>query len=480
MEKRTSEGLGSPAIVYTRISADPEGRAVGVERQTADCLALADRLGFEVVDVVTDNDLSASTASAKPRPQYDAMLARVRRGEATAILAYSNSRLTRRPREFEDLLDLHRATGVRISTVVSGEDDLSTADGRMVARFKAVADAAEAERTAERVKRAKAQAAKDGRYRGGPRPFGYEADGMTVRESEARIVRETTTALLAGRSLRALVAELNDAGVATPQGKRWTNRALKQVIVRPRNAALISSGPADRFGMQIVGRAQWDAIVDEDTFLAVRDLLMKPERRSSHTTEVRHLGSGIYLCGKCGAPMRPGLLPRLKGESEDAPRRFQYRCVEQLHLTVTAEPTDDHVRREVAAFLRDPRVVAALAPATLDLTQDRERRTVLTARLEHLQREWDDDLIDTRDYNRKRGKIEAELAEVDARLAEGLRRSTASPVLGARDPGKAFLDAPLDIQRALVRSLVRVEVLPSGPGKKWSSDRLDITRVGAA
>lgn len=58
-----------------------------------------------MVAVCVDNDVSASTKSRKPRLQYAEMLTRARAGEFGAILAYSNSRLTRRPREFEDLDD---------------------------------------------------------------------------------------------------------------------------------------------------------------------------------------------------------------------------------------------------------------------------------------------------------------------------------------------------------------------------------------
>ena len=107
-------------------------------------------------------------------------------------------------REVEDLIELHNRYGTRLHTVVSGDDDLSTADGRMTARIKASVDAAEAERTSERARRAKQQAAVEGRHRGGPRPFGWESDGMTVRESEARVLLEATRGVLAGRTLAAL------------------------------------------------------------------------------------------------------------------------------------------------------------------------------------------------------------------------------------------------------------------------------------
>ncbi len=68
--------------IYNRISNDPQGIEAGVERQREDCLALADRLGWQVCETYVDNDLSAWTG--KPRPDYRRMLADIRAGKVDA------------------------------------------------------------------------------------------------------------------------------------------------------------------------------------------------------------------------------------------------------------------------------------------------------------------------------------------------------------------------------------------------------------
>lgn len=467
--------------IYCRISRDKQGGGLGVERQEADCRALAERIGWEVVAVYVDNDISAY--SGKRRPDYERLVKDVERGEVHGLIVWHTDRLIRRLIELERWIALAESPGLQIRTVTAGDIDLTTASGRMNARILASVAQKEVEQTRERIRDQKRQAAEAGKYRGGPRPFGYYKGGMKVNEKEAEVIRDMTAKLLAGRSLRSLVEELNQRRVPTPQrGGRWSNRTLKQVIVRPRNAALISQGPADRHGMQIIGKAAWPAILDEETFYAVRDLLMQPSRRTSYSTEVRHLGSGLYVCGRsgCGHVMRPGPLKRRRNDPADAPTRFQYRCTEGLHLTITEEPTDAHVRAVVAEVLRDPRVVAALGASkneeTAEVLQaDRERRAVLAARLERTDEDYDNDLIDARRHKTKTAKIAAEIAEVDARLADGVRQSAASPILAAPDPGQAFLDAPIDVQRAVLAAVVRVEILPSGPGVKWSTSRIRIT-----
>lgn len=475
------------AAIYCRISRDRDGEALGVERQEQDCRALAERLGWEVTAVFVDNDISASTRSKKPRPQYDDLIRRARRHEFGAVLAYSNSRLTRRPRELEDLIELHDQHGVQFNTVVSGNDDLSTADGRMVARIKANVDAAEAERTAERVACAKAQAAQQGKYRGGRRPFGYNKDGVTINTKEAEYLRHAVKALLAGRSLNAVVRDLNEKGSRTSTNKPWDPHTLRPVLLRARNAGLIQRGPVWTRDPEIVGKAEWPAILDEEEWRAVHKLLTNPARlsRGAGASDPKWLGSGIYTCGRptedggvCGAAMRVCSV----GETPARPnhtRLSHYRCSESAHLSASTKHADEYVLAEVAKIVRDPRIVELMTAGEHDGMQaDRERRGLLVRRLEQTEADYDEDLIDARRYKAKVSKINEELVEVEERLAQGVQQAAVLPIFSAVDPGQAFLDSPLDIQRAVLRSVARVEVLPAtAPRRVWKNDRLRLSPV---
>jgi len=471
---------GLRAAIYTRISNDPEGREKGVERQEEDCRALAAQYGYEIVAVYSENDVSASTRSRKPRPRYDEMMRAAKARQFDVILAYSNSRLTRRPMEVEDLIQLHESYGVRVRTVVSGDDDLSTADGRMIARIKGNVDAAEAERTSERVKRAKAQAVAEGRYRGGRRPFGFEKDGVTVVPAEAAIIREVVAALLAGRSVRAMVAELNERGVKTSQGAAWSQKSLRDVLLRPRNAGLLSTGQHDHGDLQIVGPAVWEAIVPEETWRALYAMLTEPSRRTNHSNnEARWLGSGTYRCGidGCGAPMRVSVA----GGTPSRPnvtRRYYYRCSARSHLIIVQRQTDEYVLGEVAKLIRDPRIVEAMEPEGIDLSPEREERAALVARLGMFERDYALGHINGAQLAKTTAIVEAQIADVDARLAKAIRRNTSSPVFSAPDPGAAFLAAPIDVQRAVLTSVMRVEVVPATKiGVAWSPERLRLFPV---
>ena len=121
------------SAIYTRISQD-DGTALGVQRQEQDCRALAESRGWTVARVFTDNDVSATRA--KVRPAYRDMLAGIEAGEFDALIVYDVDRLTRTPRELEDVIDLADRRGLALASV-GGEVDLATPQGRLTARIRA-------------------------------------------------------------------------------------------------------------------------------------------------------------------------------------------------------------------------------------------------------------------------------------------------------------------------------------------------------
>lgn len=166
----------------------------------------------------------------------------------------------------------------------------------------------------------------------------------------------------------------------------------------------------------------------------------------------------------------------------DCPRMYHYRCSEVAHLSIAAIKTDDFVREVVAERVRDPRLIHALTANADDAMQGlRDRRQVLVTSLAQTEADYDDDLIDARRYKAKTAKINEELVEIEERLALGVQATTVSPVFNAVDPGAAFLDAPVDVQRAVLRSVLTVTVRPvASKGDKWSSDRLSFSEAMAS
>ena len=485
---------GLTAAIYTRISRDKESEEHGVKRQREDCLKLAKRLGYTVAeeDIFSDNDISASTKSTKVRPRYDAMMEQAKAEKYAAILAYSNSRLTRRPREFEDLIDLYDEHGVVFHFVASGSFDLKNADGRSMARYLANQATAESDRTAERVARAKAQNAKDGEFRGGRRPFGYEKDGLRIRQKEAAVIREAAKLVLDGASLRAVANHLTETGAPHPVSKSdkgWTYGAVRNVLLRARNIGWIAHGTPTRPDgddyrpkFELVAKAKWDPILDEATFNALVTKLTDPSRRASENYDLTHVLSGILKCGECGAPMRHATY----GSRPSDPTRKSgalYRCSQFNHRTIEATKTEAYIEYHVTQRVRDPKVIAAMNAEKADeLAVDRIERERLDTKLqENLDWYTNDPDADARAYTAKRDRLNAQIKELDERITAGLSHTVSSEVFAAHDPGAVFAalrDDQLDIKRAVIRTMIAVRVLPADRrGAPWTKDRLEITNL---
>src|SRR5829696_4492183 len=193
------------AGVYLRQSKDRYGTGLAVARQRKDCLKLCTERGWEPVEYV-DNDVSAYTG--RHRPAYERMLADIEAGQLRAVCVWDLDRLHRRPVELEHFIELADRRRLALATV-SGDTDLGTDSGRLFARVKGAVARAEGERKSARQKAQALQAAELGKPHRGPRAFGYEADGTTIRTDEAEALRAAYRNLLAGGTLTGISRDLD-------------------------------------------------------------------------------------------------------------------------------------------------------------------------------------------------------------------------------------------------------------------------------
>lgn len=278
------------AGIYARISLDRSGQELGVGRQVDDCTALAQRLGWPVAGRYIDNDVSAFRA--KRRPEYQRLLDDLKGGRLDAVLVYHPDRLTRRPVELEELIEVLEAAQAPVATVAAGDYDLGTASGRMVARILGSIARGEAERMGERVARKKLELAEAGRPPGGGmRPYGYEPGGMVVRPAEAEVLRVVAADILAGVSYRQAAARLNAEGYLR-DGRPWHPTGLRRVLTAPRWAGLRT------YRGVVVGPAAWPAILDMATHEAL--VALSEVRKRVPTSRTPYLLRGLVTCGVCG------------------------------------------------------------------------------------------------------------------------------------------------------------------------------------
>jgi site-specific DNA recombinase len=442
--------------IYARISRDEEGSGLGVKRQLKDCRALADSLGWTVAEEYVDNDISAY--SGKRRPGYEQMLADVADGLRDGVVVYHPDRLTRRPLELEQFLEVVTTARVpEVRFVASGGLDVGTGDGLMVLRVLAAVAASESATKSRRGRRKALEIAESGRpHIGSHRPYGYEDDRITVKESEAQVIRTLAARYLAGETTRSLAEWLNREGIRTVRGNPWRTPTIRQVLAGPRIAGLRTHHG------EVITEGIWEPIISMETHAR---LLAEMDRRkvSGRRAPRRYLLSGMLRCGKCDG--------RLYSSARTDGRR-RYVCSSSPdhrgcgRLTVVAAPVEDLITDAVLYRLDTPELADALAGRTAaddrtaaladDLAQD-------TAQLQELAGLYATKAISAQEWMSARNPIEARIEQTQRQLARNGRNDALAGLVGNGAQLRAqWADLSLDRQAAIVRAVLDHAVIEPG------------------
>jgi len=474
------------AAIYLRISSDPTGQQLGVARQREDCLALCAQRGWVPLEYL-DNDVSAS--SGKRRPAYERMLTDIREGQIGAVVAWDLDRLHRRPIELEAFMALADQRHLSLATV-SGDIDLSTAQGRLTARLKGSVAAHEVEHKRARQLRAAQQKAE----RGEPQwrnAFGYMTDGSRLPDpATAPLVQRIYAHVLAGGSIMDGVRMLNDAGAYGRWGKPWTASTLSLFLRKPRNAGL------REYKGEILGQGTWPGLVDESMWQAAQAILNAPGRGPGKKSVRKHLLTGVLKCGNngCAGTLagqwvmqatggKSGRRPAgvvLESDGQKA-HRIVYGCKACFGCSIRAEYVEPLIYKTVSARLARADAVDLLQSNQFDPAEAKrlaDEKQSLYGQIRAAESEYDDGIIDGRRLASRRERVAEKLAEID-RLQQDSERLRVFDGLPLGKPEVAEKVAALspDRLRAVMDVLMSITVLPVGKGHRVNGERFDPERV---
>jgi site-specific DNA recombinase len=231
---------------------------------------------------------------------------------------------------------------------------LGNDDGLFMARIFAAFAAKESGRKSARIQRKMLQNAEQRLPHGSVRPFGYEDDKITLRDSEAAVVRQIVDRYLSGQSLLSLTVWLNESGITPAVAKSWQTSAVRQILCSGRIAGL-----REHRG-EVIGPATWPAIItaaERDRVLARITARAVTKTRAART----YLLSGMLRCGRCGNRL---FSQARHANPENRVRR--YVCLEGPdhrgcgRLTVVAEPVEQLLIDAVLTRLDSPHLADVL------------------------------------------------------------------------------------------------------------------------
>ncbi len=483
-------------VIYCRISEDRWGLSENVGIQLEECRAYAEERGWIVVGVFEDNDLSASNYSTKPRPGYEALLGAVRAGETDVVLVTEIQRLYRKLGELLALIQLAETTSLSKIESTNGNGygyDLSTGEGIHNAVAAVNNAMLESRLISDRTKRKKKARAKTGAFNGGKRPYGYEPDGVTIRASEAEIIRDVARRLLAGESLRSVTGDLNERGVLTVTGKKWEYSNLRNMLQSPRLKGFRQHNGAEY-------PAVWPAILDAETW----ELLQVIFRGSAtHAKQYRaprsYLLTGLIQCGVCGKMTVAGYS---KSDRYGNPIRTYY-CVTNDTRNIRsgcggirrlADPVDMLVSKAVLDVLASPKMGEMLAHAneTSEMKELIDTYEAKKLKLRDLVDEYASGLLNREQLAQVKEIVEQAMEETRRKM----EKIKSGMVFASLAPGQSMRDAwdkhDLYWRRSLIAMLIEKIIIhksrpgattwqPEGSDRAWRFDpsKVEIVWRGA-
>lgn len=466
------------AIIYARVSSDPNGRGWSVAQQIEECQAFCKRMDWPVAEIVSDNDVGASRWSKGRRPGRRRLQQILSPGDV--LVVWESSRTQRNLADYVDLRDLCAELGVFWS--YKGRlYDPRDADDRFTTGFDALRDESESERIRDRVLRAARARAQVGRPNS-RLPYGYRriinpttghTDKWVPDEATAPVVREIVDRILAGETLRAIARDLNARRIPAP-GRRpgmppkegWIISRMRLMIQSPSYAGLRT------YRGDVIGQAAWEAIITEDEHRRLVAVLNDPHRLAYGRhggPKPKHLLSGIARCGVCGDPLHYHGSPSKN-------QAAQYICRDQKHVSRRADKVDDMAHEAVRMLLADQRLTARLIKNEDDDGADEamEAARALQQRLDAFVDEAAAGRLTAGALARIEAQLRPQIDEAEQRWRDRVAaRDPRLTALVGNDAESRWEQLDLETQRDAIRALLDIRVMPTVQGQR----KFDPTKV---
>ena len=320
-------------------------------------------LGIDNFEIFEDAGYSAKNTD---RPDYQRMMSRIRSGEFTHLVVWKIDRISRNLLDFAEMYAELKRLGV---IFVSKNEQFQTDSAMGEAMLKIILVFAELERnmTSERVTAVMISRATNGEWNGGKVPFGYNYDKETktfsINDAEADVIRYIFNRYEEIRSTTFIARELNEKGVPTKSGKKWSATTIWIILSNPFYYGTYRYNYYDETLGTVVRtkkkkESEWifvddhhPAVIDKQQYDRVQELLVQNRRsnKDSAKTYVRkntHVFAGLLECGCCARQMQSTL---------DRPRKDGYRP--SIYLCSNKRKTGDCTNKYISDIVVGPFVL---------------------------------------------------------------------------------------------------------------------------
>ena len=286
--KSTEEGLEQD---FNSLDAQREACAAFIQSQKHE--------GWTVLPTAYDD--GGYSGGSMERPALQRLLADIEAGRIDVIVVYKVDRLTRALSDFAKLVEIFDRRGVSFVSITQ-QFNTTTSMGRLTLNILLSFAQFERELIGERVRDKIAASKKKGMWMGGTVPLGYDVKDrkLVVNKAEARTVVDIYRRYLRLKSVRALQAELDAAGIRSkrrvrPDGTESGNQRFSQGALYLLLQNRTYRGEATHKGNAYPG--EHAAIVDKPLWDAVQAVLAenRVQRATGANTKAPSLLTGLLF-----------------------------------------------------------------------------------------------------------------------------------------------------------------------------------------
>jgi len=308
--------------VYVRVSTEEqalEGYSIAAQKQRL--TMYCESQDWDIVGFYVDEGISAKDMN---RPELQRMLKHVEEGIVESILVYRLDRLTRSVLDLYKILELLDKHSCKFKSATEVYDT-TTAIGRLFITIVAGLAQWERENTGERVRLGQQEKVRQGKYTSNRRPYGYDleptAGELTIREEEARVVRQIFDLYNKGYSAPKLAKLLNSQ--QTPGRDVWNEKAVIYTLTNPLYMGTLRWNKDSEQYFEVPNSVP--VIIDEQLFQATQRIV--ESRKNLHPRQIAfdYIFSGALKCSKCGGVM-VGNYTTYKNRSGEVRKYKQYKC----------------------------------------------------------------------------------------------------------------------------------------------------------
>lgn len=298
--------------IWIRVSTEDQARGESPEHHEKRAKMYAELKNWKVVTVYHLEGVSGK--SVVDHPEAQRMMHDVQTGRIEALIFSKLARLARNTKQLLDFADYFQKNGADLVSLQESIDT-STPAGRLFYTLIAAMAQWEREEIADRVSASIPIRAQLGKHIGGPAPYGYLwKDGeLTLVESEVPIRKRMFELYLEHRRKKTVVQILNNDGLRTRAGAKWTTitltRLLRDPIAKGLRRSNFSTRTKDENKYQLKPEEDWvflpaPAIVPSALWDEVNALLdTQTTKRDAPLKKTKHLFTSIAKCHCKGVNM---------------------------------------------------------------------------------------------------------------------------------------------------------------------------------